>query len=251
MVDHRRLPLEPFGSRDSGHGGTGGEYPHLPLSTAGIGHMAPSPCAHTASQSPRNPIDSTSSRRALRKRRKSLSPAARRKAQQRIAKHLLRLPEFRLARHIAAYLPVDGEARTEDLFAWAWRMDKRVYLPIIRPGNILVFTPWKPKGALRRNRLRILEPVNGHIRAPRRLDVVFLPLTGFDARGNRLGMGGSFYDRSFAFRLRQGRRCPPKLIGLAYECQRVEHLPAAPWDVPLDAVLTENGIHRFHRKPVL
>ena len=72
-----------------------------------------------------------------------------------------------------------------------------------------------------------------------RLDLVLVPLVGFDPQGNRLGMGGGFYDRTFAYRGRRKHTSRPCLIGLAHECQRVEHLPCAGWDIPLDGVITD------------
>src|SRR5690606_40461575 len=65
-----------------------------------------------------------------------------------------------------------------------------------------------------------------------------LPLVAFDARGNRLGMGGGFYDRTFA-RAPRARTLRPRLVGLAHHFQQVASLPAEPWDIPLDAIATD------------
>jgi 5-formyltetrahydrofolate cyclo-ligase len=66
-----------------------------------------------------------------------------------------------------------------------------------------------------------------------------LPLVGFDASGNRMGMGGGYYDRTFSFKsLKKGLR-GPTLIGLAHEIQRVEELPVESWDIPLTAIVTD------------
>ena len=67
-----------------------------------------------------------------------------------------------------------------------------------------------------------------------------MPLVAFSAAGTRLGMGGGYYDRSFAFR--HGRGAPPRLVGVGYGFQREDALAAEPWDVPLDAVATEAGL---------
>jgi len=69
---------------------------------------------------------------------------------------------------------------------------------------------------------------------------VVAPLVGFDARGRRLGMGGGWYDRSFAFR--QQRSAPPWLVGAGFAAQQVPLLPAADWDVAVDAICTEQAI---------
>src|SRR5207253_1457477 len=82
-----------------------------------------------------------------------------------------------------------------------------------------------------------------HLRA-RRLDVVFLPLVGFDAQGVRLGTGGGYYDRAFAFRRGRSAWHVPRLVGLAYAFQQVERIAPAAHDVLLDAVVTDEGIIR-------
>ena len=80
--------------------------------------------------------------------------------------------------------------------------------------------------------------------APRWLDLVLVPLVGFDDRGNRLGMGAAFYDRHFAFLRHRRAWRRPLLIGLAFELQRVDRLPVAPHDVPLWGIVTERGFYR-------
>jgi len=95
------------------------------------------------------------------------------------------------------------------------------------------------------NRFNIPEPVVRHDRliAPRDLDLVILPLLGFDHDCNRIGMGGGFYDRTFAFMHRLNHIAGPYLLGLAHEIQRVEVLVMQRWDIPLDAVATEQRIY--------
>jgi 5-formyltetrahydrofolate cyclo-ligase len=75
-----------------------------------------------------------------------------------------------------------------------------------------------------------------------------VPLVGFDADGNRLGMGAGFYDRHFAFLRHRRAWHRPLLIGLAFERQRVARLPAAAHDVPLWGVVTERGFYRGTRR---
>jgi 5-formyltetrahydrofolate cyclo-ligase len=80
---------------------------------------------------------------------------------------------------------------------------------------------------------------------PLALDLVLTPLVGFDHKGNRLGMGGGYYDRSFAFLLRRQNWKKPRLVGLAYDFQQLDKLPAKNWDVPLTAVATDTHWHSF------
>ena len=100
------------------------------------------------------------------------------------------------------------------------------------------------RGRQRVNRLGICEPEGSRIIGARWLDLVFLPLVGFDTRGVRLGMGGGYYDRAFAFRRWRTAWHTPRLVGLAYSFQQVEEIVAAPHDVLLDAVITDRGVVR-------
>jgi 5-formyltetrahydrofolate cyclo-ligase len=99
-------------------------------------------------------------------------------------------------------------------------------------------------GPLRRNRLGILEPASARPLSARWLDVVFVPLVGFDPSGMRLGMGAGYYDRAFAHRRVRTTWCKPRLIGLAYALQRVASLTPAEHDVRLDAIITEQEVLR-------
>jgi len=106
-------------------------------------------------------------------------------------------------------------------------------------GEALRFAPWRPGEPLRQNRFGIPEP---DVQAedallPEQMALVVTPLVGFDAHGGRLGMGGGWYDRSFAFR--HDRPAPPWLVGAAFAVQQVEALPLAGWDVRVDAICTD------------
>ncbi|MCG6656717.1 5-formyltetrahydrofolate cyclo-ligase [Halomonas campisalis] len=184
-------------------------------------------------------------RRALRRRRRALSPRQQRQAAQALCRRLRQLPELQRARRVALYLPNDGEIDPRPLIPWLTRRGARVYLPVLKPlsHNVLWFVHYHPGTPMVRNRFGIPEPETRHgaHRARRlpawALDLILLPLVGFDDAGQRLGMGGGFYDRSLAFTRRPGPR--PRLIGLAHECQRISRLPSAPWDIPLDAIASD------------
>ena len=189
-------------------------------------------------------------RRHMRGLRAGLSPAERRAAAETAARTLTASAQYRDARRIAVYVAVDGELDPEPLVALARAAGKEVYLPVLPPSNNrpLVFLPYAADTVLRPNRYRIPEPAPTAEAplAPVELDLVLAPLVAFDMRGERLGMGAGFYDRSFAF-LKQTRTPHPALIGYAYECQRVEMLDAADWDVPLAGVVTEQRFYAFPR----
>ena len=190
-------------------------------------------------------------RKQLRARRRALTDAERLERSVSLCSELARQPLFRTSKRIAAYLPADGEVETAPLIELAWRMGKQVYLPVLVPysANRLWFARYQPGTQLVKNRFGIAEPAIVHRQriTPQALDLVLAPLVGFDHRGHRLGMGGGFYDRSFAYLLHRKYWRKPHLVGLAYDFQQLPRLPSQPWDVPLTAVATDSGWHLFQK----
>jgi|TARA_R100000458_G_scaffold24738_1_gene22268 5-formyltetrahydrofolate cyclo-ligase len=184
-------------------------------------------------------------RRKLRHARRQLTPAQQRLAARRLYRQLAQHPLFRRAQHIALYLPNDGEIDPRLLLQAAQRRGKATYLPVLNPWprTRMVFQRIEPGEQLRRNRFGILEPVIRTARQRRvwALDLLLMPLVGFDGKGGRLGMGGGFYDRSLAYRAMRKKSHKPTLLGLAHECQRVDRLPLESWDVALQATVTDQG----------
>ncbi len=191
-------------------------------------------------------------RRELRKRRRALSADQRRARQRLLVDHLVHHRHFRNSRRIALYWPADGEPDIRALVAHPLARRKRFFLPVLVPfsSTPMWFAPWRPGDRLVPNRFGIPEPDPGarHLVAGRLLDLVLMPLVGFDEAGNRLGMGGGFFDRSFAFLRHRRRWFKPRLMGTAFDCQGVEGLPHRPWDVPMDALATESGSRMFRRQ---
>ncbi len=191
---------------------------------------------------------STTLRGSLRRARRRLSTTAQRDAAQSLQAIISRQLFYRRSSHISFYLPTDGEIDPTPLCRLSAQLGKRCYLPIVSGDGTLVFQHYMPnRTVLRRNAFGILEPRPHpkHAIATRMLDVVFLPLVGFDSHGNRMGMGKGFYDRCF-----QGIGSwwhKPLLIGLAHSSQHTELQPQ-PWDVPLHGVATERQLHRFGRE---
>jgi 5-formyltetrahydrofolate cyclo-ligase len=109
------------------------------------------------------------------------------------------------------------------------------------------FAAYQPGMRMALNRFSIAEPAlpRAELLAAECLDLIIMPLVGFDAGGNRLGMGGGFYDRTLAFLQHRGRWRRPLLFGLAYEFQRVDGLQPRCWDVPLDGVITDRYLRYF------
>jgi 5-formyltetrahydrofolate cyclo-ligase len=187
----------------------------------------------------------TQLRRQLREQRRALNRQAQRQAAQGLYQQLAQHPRFRRAQHIALYLPNDGEIDPRPLLRAAQKRGKTTYLPVLSPWprSKMVFQRVRPHERLTQNRFGIPEP-RRNCKQQRKvwaLDLVLLPLVGFDCHGGRLGMGGGFYDRSLAYLKMRKNWHKPTLWGLAHECQQVDRLAMASWDVPLQATLTNKA----------
>ena len=196
------------------------------------------------------PLSRPQLRRMLRNARRALTPSEQRQAAQGLYRQLAQHPLFRRAKHISLYLPTDGEIDPRLLLRAAQRRGKATYLPVLSawPRTKMVFQRVRPGDKLLPNRFRILEP---RVNAQRQrqvwaLDLVLLPLVGFDDAGGRLGMGGGFYDRSLAYLARRQSWRKPTLLGLAHECQKVESLAQASWDVPLQGTVSDKQWYVAH-----
>ncbi|MBL8250419.1 MAG: 5-formyltetrahydrofolate cyclo-ligase [Candidatus Competibacter sp.] len=194
-------------------------------------------------------------RQRMREARRRLTAVERAEAAAAVARRVTGWPPFGAAARIAGYWACAGELDPQPLLAAAREAGKDVYLPIVvdAPSRGLRFAPYRPGCPLRPNRFSIPEPdvPSATWLMPEALELVLLPLVAFDATGVRVGMGGGFYDRSFAF-LRdsddRGRR--PWLLGLGYEFQKSPGpLAPEPWDVPLHAVVTDEGLRVFVEAP--
>ena len=181
-------------------------------------------------------------RRELRARRRGIHGRMARRAAEAAARRLVRLPQWRRARYIGLYLATDGEIDTRPLIRAAWQAGKQVYLPVIQTSGRLAFRRITPTTPLITGRFGIRVPARaGEPHRPvARLDVLVIPLVGFDAAGHRLGRGGGFYDRTLAGRGR-GRR--PLRVGLAHACQQHSAIPHDSRDQRLDRVVTDRAIH--------
>jgi 5-formyltetrahydrofolate cyclo-ligase len=186
------------------------------------------------------PSDTQAIRTAMKRRRRALDAKTVQQASLKISAKLWKLPAMRRAKRIAIYMSVAGEIDCQPIIKTAELRKLRIFAPILTRKK-LIFAPLKSTTPMVANRYQVLEPVYSRMTCvtPRDLDVVIVPLVAFDKKGNRLGMGGGFYDRSFAFTRLRRKYHRPLLIGVAYDFQRVADLQPQPWDVPLDVVITE------------
>lgn len=192
----------------------------------------------------------TALRKELREARRALSAVQQEEAAYGIAEQLHQLPLLNHARNIAGYLVNDGEVDLGAYITSQWQSppSKQFALPVLHPvckGHLL-FLFYSSHTALVKNKYKIKEPALScqNVLPTSQCDVILMPLVGFDIKGNRLGMGGGYYDRTLAFtrtkRHSHDQLSPnnPKLVGIAHDIQEVKSLPIAPWDVPLDAIVT-------------
>lgn len=183
-------------------------------------------------------------REQARAARRALGERAREAAAAALPVLLREWPAFASARRIAAYSAVASEFSLQPLIEAMLARSQQVYLPHIEQhAPEMHFAPWNGDSRrLKTNHFGIAEPMvdAAQLVAADALDLILLPLLAFDRRGGRLGSGAGFYDRALAFRLRQP--APPLLVGVAHACQEVEAIPAEPWDVPLDAVVTDREL---------
>jgi 5-formyltetrahydrofolate cyclo-ligase len=184
-------------------------------------------------------------RAELRARRRALTPGERLHAAHLVARNIDHKLGLRAGARVALYCSMRDELDSAPLFALARRRGWRVYLPRIERARLsrkMRFVA--AEGEERVNRLGIREPLGHSTLSARWLDVVFVPLVGFDAHGMRLGMGAGFYDRAFAYRRWRRAWHKPRLIGIAYAFQEVPRIVPAAHDVRLDAVVTEEGVRK-------
>ena len=178
-------------------------------------------------------------RQELRQSRRRLSPSAQAHAGRALCERLLRSKRYQQARHIACYFPADGEGEidTRPLMQASLAAGKQLYLPVITRKR-MQFHPYRRCTRLYKSRYGLLQPRPGtQCVTSAALDLVIVPLVGFDHRGARLGMGGGYYDRFFQHTLK--RACKPFLLGVAHSLQELDRVPIERWDRALHAIATE------------
>jgi ribose 5-phosphate isomerase A len=195
-------------------------------------------------------------RQLYKNKRSELSAFEQKKAARDIVTRAVENALFVKVKRVALYASVNGELNTKYLIAYLWAQAIEVYLPVVHPFSAghLIFLRYTGDTIMRPNRFGILEPeLDVNTLCPlNELDLIFTPLVAFDTNGNRLGMGGGFYDRTLQS-MRANERLPnanlsakqAKIIGLAHDVQRASLLPAQDWDIPLSAVLSPTTFYLF------
>ena len=198
------------------------------------------------------PFDFPQIRCQLRARRRQLTLFEQQQRAQLICQKIIRSAAFHSSRRIAVYHAGDGEVSLDTLIDSAWQRRKQCFLPVLDKiiQRRLFFAPFISGQPLRTNRYGIPEPA---ISAQQRLrsgqlDLILLPLVGFDLQGNRIGMCGGYYDYTLAYRRQWYHGARPQLMGIAYDFQRLEQIPRRRWDVPLQYIACDQGIYHCGRR---
>jgi 5-formyltetrahydrofolate cyclo-ligase len=195
------------------------------------------------------PKEKSDLRRTLRTRRQSLSAEDQKLAARALVANMVGTRLYLVSRRIACYLPNDGEIDTRLVIEHIHLLRKILYLPVLSPlaHDRLWFAEATPKTKLVPNRFGIPEPAVPACNLVRaqELDLILMPLVGFDDHGNRLGMGGGFYDRSLEFLRHRRHWRKPQVLGIAYDFQRVNGLTPDSWDIPLQGVITDRAVYLY------
>ena len=174
-------------------------------------------------------------RQQIHHKRSNLTQTFRNQAAKKVAKIIINTDIFKDSKHIALYMPVRGEIDPSQIL----KQNKNYYLPILENDH-LIFGKYEPGDTLKNNKYGIPEPTTNIIIQPQDLDMVITPLVAFDKNNNRIGTGKGYYDRTFAFK-KQQPSTKPYLMGIAYSFQQITALSPQPWDIPLNAIVTEQS----------
>ena len=180
----------------------------------------------------------------MRRMRRAVDPRGIARAARELGSRLASCDFFESARRVAAYLPNDGEIDTGPVIQNARSAGKSIFLPVVQPDGRLSFAAFAETSRLKKNRYGIPEPehTSEDLCTPAELDLVLAPLVAFDDALFRLGMGGGYYDRTFAFKKIAGV-IRPRLVGIGYDFQRVDTVFPEKWDVPASHIITDKAIY--------
>jgi 5-formyltetrahydrofolate cyclo-ligase len=184
-------------------------------------------------------------RKKYRQLRSEIQTHERNQAADAAARLLVSHPLFQGSRHIGCYYGHKDEFETKPLIEAIWKSDKVCYLPVLTDIKSLHFARYNRNDELQPNQHQIPEPVDHQlVTQAERLDLVLLPLVAFDLKGNRIGTGGGYYDRTFAFLFNKPQKAP-FMLGLGFKIQECDDIQSDPWDIKLNGVLTESALLQF------
>ena len=158
-----------------------------------------------------------------------------------LADHGLAALQFEPGTVVSGFLPIRSEMDLRPLMAGLRGRGARICVPVILDKQQIVFRELVPGAPLVDCGFGTMAPgPEAEVLDP---EIMLVPLSAFDARGQRIGYGGGYYDRAIARLHAVGRR--PQLIGIAFDCQEVASVPTEPHDIGLQALLSESGLRIF------
>lgn len=197
-----------------------------------------------------NPLSTVEKKRVLRarcrERRKLLAPDQRARLDLHINNTLIASEILCSARCVSAYCAFDGEPDIAPALRAMHQRGQQVCLPAIDQANqAMTMYRWSPAAVLSPGALGTMEPGTSISVASNELDAILMPLVAWDGVGNRIGMGGGYYDRYLS-----DFDCPdrPLKLGIAYDLQSVDRVPVLPHDIGLHALVSESGWRDFKRQ---
>lgn len=239
LIYQLSLRLEPLGSRTTSDSGISGALISLLIPptikrTAGIS-------IYTGSEMQTNKLNRNFIRRAMRAQRRSLSASERSFSSFNLLSNLRTQIWYLRAQRVAAYLCQDGEISLAPVITDCMDRNKNICLPRVHKSKPLMqFLDWQPGQPLTSNRYGILEPIGARTYPLMAQSLILTPLVAFDSRGNRVGMGGGYYDRMLG--RTSGSTHRPLVIGVAYDFQQLESLDSEDWDQSLDGIVTNKEV---------
>lgn len=189
-------------------------------------------------------------RAKIRQLRRSINLQHSQQAGESITQSLIQNSTYQQSQSVACFISFDGEVDTRPIIQHLHQDGKTCLLPYLRPSkpNKLWFIPFNQGDPLQTNRFGIPEVQKGiqHAMRVSEIDLILIPMVAFDSHGNRLGMGGGFYDATLAHLNRsEFKYTRPTILGIGFEAQKVEFIPAESWDFQLDSVITEVNTYQF------
>lgn len=178
-------------------------------------------------------------RNTIKQVRSNTSASYRSASSNQICTRIRSLSAFQNAKKIAIYFAINGEIDLTTLWETGVTDDKEYFFPILNDNLTLSFLPATPATPFKKNHHGIPEPdVASDLKTSvEDLDLILMPIVGFDMRCTRLGMGAGYYDRTLE------NKKYGTLYGVAFQFQRVDFIEPQPWDVPMDAVITQKAIY--------
>ena len=184
-------------------------------------------------------------RARIKEKRKQLSDESLNLLGNDILKNVQASISFEDRERISTYFSMNNEVDTSELNNYLWGINKHLFLPKIKQDKLL-FSSYSKDQKLSLNDYGIPEPEHNDKKLidAVEFDLMFIPLVAFDSKCNRIGMGGGYYDKTLAFKKESEKKSKPLLIGLAYEFQKIDTIEKNTWDIPMDAIITENKTYK-------